>query len=104
MTGNQAMVELRAKGYDILFVLISSDWSGAEEYTRQGAMAFIAKIDMGSEFLNYLQAAPLDPFACVLNRFEHGTTTNSLQLRAAGRSSENTGIRESLVPRIVGRN
>jgi DNA-binding NarL/FixJ family response regulator len=57
MTGNQAMVELRAKGYDIPFVLISSDWSGAEEYVRQGAMAFVAKIDMGKELRNAVVSA-----------------------------------------------
>ena len=57
MTGNQAMMELRAKGYDIPFVLISSDWSGAEEYVRQGAMAFVAKIDMGKELRNAVVSA-----------------------------------------------
>jgi DNA-binding NarL/FixJ family response regulator len=47
MAGNRAMDELRFKGYKIPFVLISADHFGAEDYIREGAMAFVAKVDMG---------------------------------------------------------
>jgi DNA-binding NarL/FixJ family response regulator len=49
MSGNQAMKELKFRGYTIPFVLISSDASGADDYIKDGAIAFVAKIDMGSE-------------------------------------------------------
>jgi hypothetical protein len=43
------MKELKFRGYTIPFVLISSDASGADDYIKDGAIAFVAKIDMGSE-------------------------------------------------------
>lgn len=57
VNGNQAMLHLKAKGCDIPFVLISSDWSGAKEYIAEGAMAFVAKIDIGSELRNAMASA-----------------------------------------------
>jgi DNA-binding NarL/FixJ family response regulator len=49
MTGTQAMTELRCRGHAIPFVLVSSDVSGAEQYVSEGAMGFVAKVDMGRE-------------------------------------------------------
>ena len=49
MSGNQAMKELKFRGYTIPFVLMSSDVFGADDYIKDGAIAFVAKIDMGSE-------------------------------------------------------
>jgi len=57
MTGIQAMAELKSKGYTIPFVLISSDPSGADEYIRKGAMAFVSKIDMGLEIEHAVSSA-----------------------------------------------
>jgi NarL family two-component system response regulator YdfI len=48
-TGPEAMRELRAKGMDIPFVLISSDSSEAAEHIREGAIAFVDKVDIGYE-------------------------------------------------------
>jgi DNA-binding NarL/FixJ family response regulator len=59
MTGVQAMIELKAKGYNIPFVLISSDASEADAYIRQGAMAFVAKVDMGSDLASAVVSAYL---------------------------------------------
>jgi DNA-binding NarL/FixJ family response regulator len=49
MSDNQAMMELKFRGYTIPFVLISADVCGVDDYIKDGAIAFVAKIDMGSE-------------------------------------------------------
>ena len=51
MNGPQSMKELRAKGHDIPFVLISIDSHGSEEFIRQGAAAFVDKMDIQDELL-----------------------------------------------------
>ena len=51
MAGNQARTHLESNGYAIPFVLISSDASGADDYIREGAMGFVAKIDMGFDLV-----------------------------------------------------
>ena len=49
VTGPEAMRELRARGLDIPFVLMSTKSVGAEERIREGALAFVNKIDIGYE-------------------------------------------------------
>jgi len=51
MNGLQSMRELRAKGHDIPFVLVSIDSRGSEEFIRQGAAAFVDKMDIQDELL-----------------------------------------------------
>jgi two-component system response regulator NreC len=51
MNGLQSMKELRAKGHDIPFVLVSIDSRGSEEFIRQGAAAFVDKMDIQDELL-----------------------------------------------------
>jgi DNA-binding NarL/FixJ family response regulator len=57
MTGVRAMIELKGTGYDIPFVLISSDATGVDAYLEQGAIAFVAKVDMGSELVPAVASA-----------------------------------------------
>lgn len=57
MSGNQAMMELKFKGYKIPVVLISSDVSGVDDYVKAGAAAFVAKIDMGSALATAVASA-----------------------------------------------
>src|SRR5689334_23208383 len=45
MSGDQAMKELKFRGYTTPFVLISADVCGADDYIKDGAIAFVAKID-----------------------------------------------------------
>jgi CheY-like chemotaxis protein len=47
--GLEAMRELRARGLDIPFVLLSTYSVAAAEYIREGAIAFVDKIDIGYE-------------------------------------------------------
>jgi len=51
MNGPQSMKELRAKGHDIPFVLVSIDSRGSDEFIRQGAAAFVDKMDIQDELL-----------------------------------------------------
>jgi DNA-binding NarL/FixJ family response regulator len=51
MAGNQAMRHLKSDGYAIPFVLISSDACRADDYIREGAMGFVAKVDMGFDLV-----------------------------------------------------
>jgi|SRR5271165_1858362 len=51
LSGPQAMDQLKRKGNDIPFVLVSTDASGEKELIKQGAGAFVAKIDMGRELM-----------------------------------------------------
>src|SRR5216683_3073372 len=41
LTGLQAMEELHQKGYEIPFVLVSTAISGAADYIKRGAMAYV---------------------------------------------------------------
>jgi CheY-like chemotaxis protein len=59
LTGVQAMDELRQKGYEIPFVLVSTANSGAENYTKRGAMAFVNKVDMGHDLVIAVFSAAL---------------------------------------------
>ena len=47
VNGPEAMRELRAKGADIPFVLISVNSIGAVDRIQEGAVAFVDKIDIG---------------------------------------------------------
>jgi len=51
LSGPQAMNQLKRKGSNIPFVLVSADPSGKKEFLEQGARAFVAKIDMGRELI-----------------------------------------------------
>ncbi len=51
LTGPQAMDQLKRKGSNIPFVLVSADPSAKNEFLEQGAGAFVAKIDMGRELI-----------------------------------------------------
>jgi CheY-like chemotaxis protein len=59
VTGPEAMRELRARGLDIPFVLMSTNSVGATEYIREGAMAFVDKIDIGYELEPAVLAASI---------------------------------------------
>jgi DNA-binding NarL/FixJ family response regulator len=59
LTGIQAMDELFEKGYEIPFVLVSTATSGALDYIKRGAMAFVNKIDMGNDLLVAVFSASL---------------------------------------------
>jgi DNA-binding NarL/FixJ family response regulator len=59
LTGVQAMDELHQKGYEIPFVLVSIANSGAKDYTKRGAMAFVNKVDMGHDLVIAVFSAAL---------------------------------------------
>jgi CheY-like chemotaxis protein len=58
-TGPEAMRELRARGLDIPFVLMSTDSVGAAEHIGEGAIAFVDKIDIGYELEPAVLAASI---------------------------------------------
>ena len=49
VTGPEAMRELRARRVEIPFVLMGTNSVGAAELIREGAVAFVDKIDIGYE-------------------------------------------------------
>jgi len=51
LTGPQAMEDLRRKGFNIPFVLVSAANSGVEEYIKRGAAAFVNKTDLGHDLV-----------------------------------------------------
>ena len=59
LTGTEAMEELHQKGYEIPFVLVTTANSGAEDYIKRGAMAFVNKIDMGHDLMIAVFSAAL---------------------------------------------
>ena len=59
LTGIQAMDELFERGFDIPFVLVSSGISGAEDFIKRGAMAFVNKVDMGHDLVIAVFSASL---------------------------------------------
>lgn len=59
LTGIQAMEELHEKGYQIPFVLVTTANSGAEDYIKRGAMAFVNKVDIGHDLLMAVFSASL---------------------------------------------
>jgi len=58
LAGNKAMTELHTSGCTIPFVLISSDSSGADDYFREGATAFMSKIYTPFVFLTSEETRP----------------------------------------------
>lgn len=61
LSGPQAMEELKRKGHEIPFVLVSVDPSCAEEYIRRGAAAFVEKIDIGRDLVPAVYSAAFGP-------------------------------------------
>lgn len=59
LSGPQALKELSAQGYDIPFVLVSVDPSGADEFIRQGASAFVDKCDIAHDLAPAVHSAAL---------------------------------------------
>ena len=59
LTGIQAMEELFERGFDIPFVLVSTGISGAEDFIKRGAMAFVNKVDMGHDLVIAVFSASL---------------------------------------------
>jgi DNA-binding NarL/FixJ family response regulator len=57
LSGPEAMKILRRTGYNIPFVLISISSCGAEEFIRQGAAAFVEKLDIGYELAHAVRLA-----------------------------------------------
>jgi CheY-like chemotaxis protein len=57
LTGMQAMEDLRRKGCNIPFVLVSTANSGVEEYIKRGAMAFVNKTDLGHDLVTAVFSA-----------------------------------------------
>jgi len=76
LTGIQAMEELHEKGYEIPFVLVSTANSGAADYIKRGAMAYVNKVDMGHDLLIAVFSASLRQ-VCV-SRSEEGRRVNTL--------------------------
>ena len=77
MTGTQAMDELRRKGCDIPFVLVSAATSGVEEYIKRGAKAFVNKTDMGHDLVTAVFSAAFGT-VCV-SRNATGKRSNTLR-------------------------
>ncbi|HSS99957.1 MAG TPA: response regulator transcription factor [Terriglobales bacterium] len=59
LTGTEAMEELHRKGYKIPFVLVTAANSGAEDYIKRGAMAFVTKVDIGHDLMIAVFSAAL---------------------------------------------
>ena len=59
LTGVQAMDELFKMGYEFPFVLVSTANSGAADYIKRGAMAFVNKVDMGHDLVVAVLSAAL---------------------------------------------
>lgn len=59
LTGIEAMEELQRKGYKIPFVLVTAAKSGAEDYIKRGAMAFVTKVDIGHDLMIAVFSAAL---------------------------------------------
>ncbi|HEY2646569.1 MAG TPA: response regulator transcription factor [Candidatus Acidoferrales bacterium] len=59
LNGVQGMEELRERGYEIPFVLVSTANCGAEDYIKRGAMAYVNKIDIGHDLLVAVFSASL---------------------------------------------
>jgi CheY-like chemotaxis protein len=59
LTGLQAMEELYMNGLEIPFVLVSSANSGAGDYIKRGAMAFVNKVDIGHDLVVAVLSAAL---------------------------------------------
>jgi DNA-binding NarL/FixJ family response regulator len=57
LSGPEAMEILRRIGCDIPFVLISIDSCGAEQFVKQGAAAFVEKLDIGDELAHAVKLA-----------------------------------------------
>ena len=57
LSGPQAMDQLKGKGSNIPFVLVSTDCSREREFIKQGASGVVAKIDMGRELKATVLAA-----------------------------------------------
>jgi DNA-binding NarL/FixJ family response regulator len=78
LTGPEAMKVIHVAGYDIPFVLISISSCGAEEFIKQGAMAFVEKLDIGYDL------APAVRFAALrrkyLSRSVHSSMTTESEV------------------------
>jgi CheY-like chemotaxis protein len=74
LSGIQAMDELFERGFDIPFVLVSSGISGAEDFIKRGAMAFVNKIDMGYDLVVAVFSASLGQ-VCVSRSAEERRST-----------------------------
>lgn len=59
LTGLQAMDELFNNGYEFPFVLVSAANSGAADYIKRGAMAFVNKVDIGHDLMVAVFSAAL---------------------------------------------
>jgi DNA-binding NarL/FixJ family response regulator len=57
LSGPEAMEILRRTGCDIPFVLISISSCGAEQFLKQGAAAFVEKLDIGYELAHAVRLA-----------------------------------------------
>lgn len=75
LTGIESMEELRQKGYEIPFVLVSTDNSGAEDYIKRGAMAFVNKVDMGHDLMIAVFSAALGQVCVSRSADERRSTT-----------------------------
>jgi CheY-like chemotaxis protein len=76
LTGTQAMQELHREGYRIPFVLISTVNSGVEDYIKQGATAFVNKLDLGHDLITAVFSAVLG--AVCVQRDAKGNRSNTL--------------------------
>src|SRR3984957_13490272 len=59
LSGMEAMEELHRKGYQIPFVLVSTNNCGSEDYIKRGAMAFVNKVDIGHDLMVAVFSAAL---------------------------------------------
>jgi|SRR4029077_20229177 DNA-binding NarL/FixJ family response regulator len=79
LSGPEAMKELRARGCDIPFVLVSVNPFCADELIRQGAFAFINKSDMAHDLVSAVHSAARGHI--YVSRTACGKTANSLRSR-----------------------
>lgn len=79
LSGPEAMKELRARGYDIPFVLVSVNPFCADELIRQGAFAFIDKCDLAHDLVPAVHSAARGHI--YVSRTACGKTANSLRSR-----------------------
>jgi DNA-binding NarL/FixJ family response regulator len=57
LSGPQVMDEVKSRGHDIPFVLISVGFSGVDDFIDHGATAIVRKHDMASELAQAVRSA-----------------------------------------------
>lgn len=80
LSGLGAMEELRKKGYDIPFVLVSAANSASGDYIKLGAKAFVDKVDIGNDLLVAVFSAALGRICTSHSAKERRSNTTEMRL------------------------